>query len=131
MEDINEMPLDEIAKAHWSQAKATKAIASLAQEFLDTQGDDATLSTSALLRGLGATIDQFKPIASHLTNARSTGLMERYFDRGTKGTFGHARVIWHARKRMTQAEKVAQVKRDMEAAEPHDADLTDLYDEAD
>ena len=126
--DFDQMTLDQIAKAHWTNQKATKSVAVLAREFLDLQAPGETFSTGALIRAMGGSMDQIKVVASHLSNARNNDLMPRYFDRGKKGAFGRESVLWHAHKPMTQAEKIAQIKRDQAEAKAHDLD--DLYRES-
>lgn len=125
------MEISELAKAHWTSGPAIEAMAIQAQAWLDKQDPKTQFSTSGLIRALGGTMNEIKPLAALLGSARFHGLMDRYFDRGKKGQFGHLTVVWHARTPMTPAEKAAQVKRDQEAAKPHDADLSDLYNEAD
>ncbi len=78
---------------------AASTLTVIVSDHLDTLPLDARLSTTALMKALGATFEQFSALTSHLYNARATGLLEGYYSRGKKGagTFGHASIIWHNR----------------------------------
>lgn len=112
-----EMTLDEIAKSHWSSADAATALAGLAREHLDTLAPDVTLTTTGLIRALGGTLEQIKPLANSLTVARNGGLLDRCYDRGKKGAFGKESVIWHRKRELTLDERRAMIAKDMADAD--------------
>ena len=107
------MNITDMAKTTWGNDAISAALAIQVKAYLDACPDDTQLSTSGLLRGMGVAFDQMKAIVTHLGNARRAGLLERYYTRDEKHkSFGHANVLWHQRRAMTNDERIAQLKAD-------------------
>lgn len=86
-----------IAKAPWHDAAATKFAAGMVRAYLRDIPEKDTMSTSALLRGMGAPVETHDGMARHIGQARRSGMLEDCFILGlpNRGTFGKPSILWH------------------------------------
>lgn len=110
------MNIEQIARSHWSDIDATRALVDLAEGVLDDLAEGETMSTTKLVIALmpEAGTKQMKCLVSHLHQGRSRGLFEGYWDHGKPngGTFGKPSIVWRKKKKvaMTQEERLKWIK---------------------
>lgn len=92
--------INEIAAIKRATSESARDMSALIRGFLDTyQGEP--LATSRLYMKLGASVEEFKPLANHAYMARMTGSLDGYYTQAEprgKSNFGHGLITWHARK---------------------------------
>ena len=93
------MNIQEIARVPWwhDSQEATNSLVRIVDEFLAAQPTGSRFTTSALLRGIGATPDIAKPILDRLGKARRQGhddLTGLWEENPNQKHFGHPTITW-------------------------------------